>query len=63
VLNLLASFSQLMHHAEVREAMAPLKHEDVIAVRSDVARTASEVRTDQKDVVSMLSKLQTYQVS
>jgi hypothetical protein len=49
--------------AEVREAMAPLKHKDVIAVRSDVARTASEVRTDQKEVANVISKLQAYSVS
>jgi hypothetical protein len=49
--------------AEVREAIAPLKHKDVITLRTDVARTAQEVRTDQKEILSTLAKLQAYNVS
>lgn len=47
---------------EVREALAPLKHKDAITTRSDVARSASEVRTDHKDVTNVIAKLQAYEV-
>ena len=49
--------------SEVREALAPLKHKDVITTRSDVARTASEVRSEHKDVQSAIAKLQAYELS
>lgn len=44
--------------ADVRESMLAMKHKDVVALRADVARTASEVRSDKKEVSQLLSKLE-----
>ena len=55
-------FGNTLISAEVREALAPLKHKDVTTTRSDVARSASEVRTDHKDVTNVIAKLQAYEV-
>ena len=44
-------------NADIRESMSSLKHDSVTTLRADVARTANDVRTDQKEVLQLLSKL------
>jgi hypothetical protein len=43
--------------ADAKDSLAPLKHKDVIALKTDVARTANEVTSEKKEVLQMITKL------
>lgn len=47
----------LTRRAGLQETLSPLKHDDVIAMQSNVAREASEVQKARAEVTRMLTKL------